>query len=39
MDAEKDPENPKQDIELLEDEIVEVVGLDGEDEAEEGTNY
>ena len=37
MGAENNPENPAQEIELLEDYFVEVVDLDGEDEAEEGT--
>ena len=37
MDAENNPENPEQEIELLEDYFVEVVDLDGEHEAEEGT--
>ena len=37
MDAENNPENPEQEIEVLEDDFVEVVDLDGEDEAEEGT--
>ena len=37
MDAENNPENPEQEIELLEDDFEEVVDLDGEDEAEEGT--
>ena len=37
MDAENNPESPEQEIELLEDDFVEVVDLDGDDEAEEGT--
>ena len=37
MDAENNPENPEQEIELLEDDFVEVVDLDVEEEAEEGT--
>ena len=37
MDAENNLESPEQEIELLEDDFVEVVDLDGDDEAEEGT--
>ena len=37
MDAENNVESPEQEIELLEDDFVEVVDLDGDDEAEEGT--
>ena len=37
MDAENNLEGPEQEIELLEDDFVEVVDLDGDDEAEEGT--
>ena len=36
MDAENNPENPEQEIEVLEDDFVEVVDLDGEDEVEKG---
>ena len=37
MDAENNLETPEQEIELLEDDFVEVVDLDGDDETEEGT--
>lgn len=37
MDAENNLESSEQEIELLEDDFVEVVDLDGDDEAEEGT--
>lgn len=37
MDAENNLESPEQEIELLEDDFVEVVDLDGDDEVEEGT--
>lgn len=39
MDEEDNPESPEQDIEFLEDDFVEVVDLDDEGEAAEGTKH